>query len=76
MELTRRLLLARQASTAGPEEGTVAELCLGNVAMAVDHLVEERTRRAKRRAEAVGALVADLIALKVIPPGVGVRVSY
>jgi hypothetical protein len=59
---------ARQATTAGLEEGLVAELQLGQVVMAVDRLVVERTRRAGRRAEAVGALVAVLIAEDVKPP--------
>ena len=53
----------------------VTELCLGQVVVAVDYLVVELPGRALRRAEDVGAFVADLEAAGVVPATLGVRIG-
>src|SRR5579884_2453578 len=68
-------LLALQATETGLEEVLIAELLLGQVAVAVDHLVVEAPGPALRRAEDVGALVPVLEPARVVPAAVRVRIG-
>src|SRR5262249_57043794 len=69
--------LALQAPEARVGEVLVAELRLGQVVVAVDHLVVERSVRASdRRVESVSAFVAVLITDPVVPAGRDIGIGY
>src|SRR5579859_6870601 len=73
--LLERLAVHAPSRSAAGVEDVVAEFLLGQVVQAEERLVVQVTRRPVRRTEDVGALVAVLEAVRVIPAGLGVRVG-